>query len=200
MPHPYREGQPTQTPLRAVPYSLRAQLLFGGADGLVGWLLVLLGSSIAWSTGKLWVLPAFLLVFGGVRVSLRLARGCALMPLFRFGKLGRGALVNTRASMWKNAPVVLTFEFKSEDGALNRVEARTSDPAIFDDPLGGTPLLYNPADPTSATLLEHLPGAPRLLADGRVEVNNLFMPFAVLLPLLTVAINLGCLVQALMRQ
>ena len=82
-----------------------------------------------------------------------------------FGKListeGTGASINNR-------PVLkLTFNFKDEDGLDWDVTAKTHEPEDLRDEVE-EPLLYDPNDPSTAVLLDNLPGSTEFDASGRL--------------------------------
>ncbi len=90
-------------------------------------------------------------------------RGRRILHLLRHGKPAFGKLLHrqpTSVRVNKRMVYKLTFEFEA-DGQKYQTTARTHRTETLSDERG-EPLLYHPLDPTRATLLDHLPGAPEL--------------------------------------
>lgn len=135
-------------------------------------------------------LVAFVLVFpliGIILVALEFKQGLQRARVLRLGRFARGRLVERQATSTKinNQPVYrLIFEFEDERGATHRAEARThKTAALMDD--REERLLYDPANPTRAVLLDSLPG--RVVTDERGNVTAWHIgaaPLALLLPVI----------------
>ncbi len=112
--------------------------------------------------------------------------GAKAARLLRVGRLATGKLVSrefTNASV-NNQPVVrLSFEFTAHDGSTAVAEAKTHATRPLEDEAEEL-LLYDPADPSSAVLLDSIAASPRLGPDGEYEPR----PMAKVIPLLIVPI------------
>jgi hypothetical protein len=119
-------------------------------------------------------------VIGVVIVLAGLPRGVRQVQLLRSGRPARGRILDVRATnvTINDQPVMeLTFEFTTEDGARVRAVDRTLRPQVVEDD-EEEELLYDPQRPHRATLLDHLPGSPRVDAKGRLHAR--LAPSAVL--------------------
>jgi hypothetical protein len=109
------------------------------------------------------------------------------------GKLGHGRLVSkhqTSTEVNDRTEYAMTFEFAAEGAGRYRVEARTHRPELLEDD-AEEPLLYDPRDPSYATLLDHLPGTPRIRPDGEIAFRHSAAGIlALALPPLTILVNL----------
>jgi hypothetical protein len=94
----------------------------------------------------------------GKQASELLARGCVARGRL-CGRAETNVLINDKPVM------ALTFEFEV-DGRKYRTTARTATPdALTDEET--EQLVYAPSNPRRATMIDHLPGAPRIDEDGR---------------------------------
>jgi hypothetical protein len=206
--HPYRAA-PLQPPPRHIPRELGLALHFGGAAALTGWLILLMSSLAGWylttwadvsswrreDPGEvrfwsyvLWLVP----LLGAALAAGGAWSGRRALRLLREGRLARGKLIDKRQTRFELAekPVyLLTFSFEAADGRTYRAVARTEKPAALEDD-EEEPLVYLPADPHQACLLDHLPGGPVIRADGTLAARRPGWGGIVALPLLIVAINL----------
>jgi hypothetical protein len=83
----------------------------------------------------------------------------------------------------------MRFEFEADDGKRYQTVARTHQTEkLEDDKL--EPLLYLPADPRQATLIDHLPGAPRINPDGTIARRPEMAALALVCVAAGVTINL----------
>jgi hypothetical protein len=127
--------------------------------------------------------PAVAVVVGGTVTLLiglwfvvgaaRTGRRAAL--LLEHGAVTRGRLVGKRATnVTVNDRLVweLRFEFETADGVKRHAWARTNRPEVLEDE-PNEQLLYLPADPSQATVVDHLPGAPRVTRDGHIAPASL---------------------------
>lgn len=121
-----------------------------------------------------WVLfVLFFPVLGVILVLVGVPRGLRQIRLLRSGRPARGRLVGARPTRVEinNQPVMeLTFEFRTEDGARVRAVDRTHQPHLLEDD-EEEELLYDPSHPDRVTLLDHLPGSPRVDQKGRLHAT-----------------------------
>jgi hypothetical protein len=131
-----------------------------------------------------------------------MSEGYRAARLLRVGRLATGKLIGTEATnaSINNRPVMkLTFEFTAHDGSTGLAIAKTHTPRLLEDE-AEEQLLYDPADPSTAVMLDSIAGAPRLGPDGGYAPR----PWATVLPLLIVPVSSllghgGYLVYLLMR-
>lgn len=138
---------------------------------------------------------AWVLVFPLVGLGLAVAGWLSARrpsELLARGRVGTGRLVAkdaTDARIDDHTMFVLTFELDVEGHAPVRVQVKTHRPALLEDD-EREPLLYHPEDPTVATLLDALPGLPRVADDGTIAYRwHGGSVRAVVLPLATVVVN-----------
>ncbi|MCB9539372.1 MAG: DUF3592 domain-containing protein [Myxococcales bacterium] len=97
-----------------------------------------------------------------------LVRGGRTVRLLSEGRATGGRLVDSRQTNTRinnRYVVAMTFEFEDERGRTHRVEARTTEPSqLRDEAL--EPLLYDPARPDRAVLIDSLPGLLRPTQQG----------------------------------
>ncbi|MEW6027421.1 MAG: hypothetical protein AB1599_09035 [Planctomycetota bacterium] len=128
-------------------------------------------------------LIGFIFVFFGIKSGFKSIR------LLRYGKVGRAKLKSKTATSTKiNNQVVykLTFEFTAEDGAKYDAVAKSHKPELLEDE-AEEQLLYDETNPEYAVLLDALPGAPDIDAQGRIQARGYFAGLPVLIiPLITV--------------
>lgn len=141
--------------------------------------------------------PIVLLVFifpvvGLAFLGAGLWQSLKALRLLRHGEVAEGKVVEKkRTNMTINNRRVyrLTFAFTTRDGRKLRAIARTHQSELLEDE-ALEPLLYDPADPTRSTLLDHLPGGPRIGRQGEIWLQSAFWTLPLLvLPLLTVILN-----------
>jgi hypothetical protein len=141
----------------------------------------------------LWVgflLAGFPLVGLGL-VAWAWRRGNRQLRLLAHGVATRGRLIDRRPT-----PVqingkrvhVLTFEFTGELDRVFRAEVRTHLVEKLEDDAEEA-LVYDPQDPRRATTLDHLPGAPAIDAQGRLQLRDPGRPWHWLAPLAVVLVN-----------
>ncbi len=132
-------------------------------------------------------LVALWMIVGGGRSGWR---ACALL---RRGRVGWGRLVSrqgTGTSIDEQPVIALTFEFVTGEGQRCQAVARTHEPGpLLDDEW--EQLVYDPRDPRRSSMIDHLPGAPRIDAEGRLHepsllaaLARLFFPCVVLFQLI----------------
>ncbi len=137
-----------------------------------------------------WVL-CFVSIFplvglGFIGVSLR--QGFRGIRLLKNGKIAEGRLsdkspTNTRIN---EQPVYqLTFEFIADDGMPYQAIARSHQPANLQDE-ALEQLVYDPANPKNAVLVDNLPGSPDIDETGQIYSH--VSPFGLVLPLILPAV------------
>lgn len=131
----------------------------------------------------------FVLIFPVVGLGLalwQLRAGRASLRLLRHGAETSGKLIHKRETNVEinDVPVMaLTFEYEV-DGRRHTATVKTLTPALLEDD-EREPMLYDPHAPWRATTLDHLPGSPRLTADGELEAQAGFAGHLLILPILS---------------
>jgi hypothetical protein len=114
------------------------------------------------------------------------------ISLLRYGKVTEGALVSkepTNTTINDRTVYKLTFEFTSESGQTYQAIARSHIPEKLQDE-AKEQILYSPATPNRAVLVDNLPGDPDIDEFGQIYVNNAGWGLLVLvLPTLVVLIH-----------
>jgi hypothetical protein len=133
-------------------------------------------------------------IVGVFFVSFGLLRGRRAVTLLSRGKVARGKLVRrapTNVRVNGQRVMRLTFMFQSDDGRSWEAEAKTHQTHLLMDD-AEEQLLYHPVDPRYSTLMDHLPGGPRVGADGQLEMHggNAGGLLALALPLLALGPHL----------
>lgn len=140
-----------------------------------------------YSRGGLFVL--ILPIIGlGIAIS-QLVTGYRAMRLLRSGLETRGTLLakrETNASVDDLPVMALTFEYLV-DRRPYQVTVKTLSPSLLEDD-AQEPMLYDPHQPSRATTLDHLPGAPTITADGQISSNPDFAVLVLILPIVTIAL------------
>ncbi len=117
---------------------------------------------------------AFVLIFPGIGLvfaAMGWRRGGKAIRLLRIGVVGEGTLVSTRPTntrINKQTVYEYTFEFEVH-GRKYRAVGRTHRDELTDDER--EPLLYDPGWPPNATMLDHLPGKPRIDDEGAITMT-----------------------------
>jgi len=108
--------------------------------------------------------------------------GWKACTLLKCGKVGWGRFVGreeTRTRVNGRPVIAFIFEFETDEGQRHRIVARTTKPApLENDPM--EQLVYDPRDPRRATMIDHLPGAPRIDSEGRIQKADFFRTILVL--------------------
>jgi Protein of unknown function (DUF3592) len=145
----------------------------------------------------MWV--AFVLLFpllGAAFAAFAMRQGTRRLALLRDGRLARGRLIKKQGTRTRvnNQPVLaMTFVFETDDGQSHRVVARTHRPELLEDE-AAEKVLYLPANPYRATLVDHLPGRPDIDERGQlVSGNPLSWPLYLLAPAGWLLVNIGFL-------
>jgi hypothetical protein len=103
-------------------------------------------------------------LYFGIRYGLKANR------LLTKGKIAFGKLISTEgtsASINDRPVLKLTFSFTAYDGEEYEAIAKTHEPGDLRDE-EQEPLLYDPKDPSSAVLLDDLPGSTEFDSSGRL--------------------------------
>lgn len=111
------------------------------------------------------------------------------LRLLRYGAETKGKLVDKRPTHVEinNAPVMaLTFEYEV-DGKPYRATVKTLTTAPLEDD-AREPMLYDPQSPSRAMTLDHLPGSPKVTADGELEARSGVVLHLLIAPLLFVGL------------
>jgi len=117
-------------------------------------------------------------------------RGRKAVRLLRIGAMGSGVLVDRQPTNTRiNDQIVWEYTFEFEvDGRKYRAKGRTHRSELTDDEQ--EPLLYDPSWPPNATMLDHLPGKPRVTEQGAIEMAwRPAMLGAIGLPILFLFVN-----------
>jgi len=132
----------------------------------------------------------------GVRDGLKATR------LLRLGRLTTGKLISrevTNMSINHQPVMKLTFEFTAHDGSTSQGIAKTHQPQALEDE-AEEPLLCDPADPSTAVLLDSVAGSPRLDPAGQYEPRPMSKVIPLLIvPLLSIVGHTGYLLLSLLR-
>lgn len=123
------------------------------------------------------VFALFVVIFpiiGSIFVLIGLITGMRSTKLLRIGEYATGKLVKKEptGSQINNQPVYkMTFEFQTETGETRQAIAKTHQPEKLEDN-DAEPLLYDPFYADRATLLDHLPGGPRIDVHGQITASG----------------------------
>jgi hypothetical protein len=126
---------------------------------------------------------AFVVIFPLVGLALAAAqlwRSRRPLDLLRRGLVAKGTFVekhptNTRIN--RRTVYRMVFSYEDDKERRFRVEARTHTPEVLEDE-AHEQVLYDPYRPGYATLVDHLPGAPRVDEQGRIAPGSPFKAFA----------------------
>lgn len=146
----------------------------------------------------MWLVALFPAV-GLMFMIFGLAKGVKGGRLLRHGRQTTGTLVSreaTNATVNDETVYKFTFRFKTDVGQTHTVTAKThvtdrfaGEPALttFENRHDiQEPLLYNPANPADAVLLDDLPGSPRINQFGDIEPNSCGLFLVLIVPAITV--------------
>lgn len=140
--------------------------------------------------GPMAALAAIFPAVGLCFIVAGLRKGRKAMRLLVHGKQGVGTLKSKEATgtqMNDQMVYKLTFEFVADDGRTYEAVAKTHQTHELEDD-AEEPLLYDPIRPAYATMLDHLPGSPRIDANGSVQTDSAGRSLAVLfLPIISIA-------------
>ena len=146
-------------------------------------------------------LLSLLLALGTLPViGWTLRRGRRSNRLLRQGLLAHGRLVekNPTSVTVNDRPVfAYLFQFPDAQDRMRRASVRTAQGWRLEDDVV-EPVLYDPASPDDAVLLDALPGHPTLGLDGQLAVESSARAVLVLMPpVLAVLAGLGCVLALL---
>jgi hypothetical protein len=119
----------------------------------------------------------FVLIFPLVGLFMAvpgLLKGMRAVRLLRTGELGWGQLVakeETNVEINEQTVYRLTFQFEDARGNIREAVTKTHRPHELEDD-AEEPLLYDPALPKAAVLLDNLPGRPEFGSDGRPRLRS----------------------------
>jgi hypothetical protein len=133
-------------------------------------------------------------------IGLRqILRGRRDLRLLCYGVETRGKLIEKRAipgsKKDKTPTMALTFEYVV-DGQTYSTTVETLEPGPLEDD-EREPMLYDPNAPSRATMLDHLPGSPRITAGGELEVQSGTAAHLLILPMLFVGLLAMTVIQIL---
>lgn len=117
------------------------------------------------------IFPGLGLIF----VLFGIARGSRACSLLANGRLAMGTMkskerTNTRIN--RQYVYRLKFEFTGEDGRIYEASADTTDTAVLEDEAQEA-LVYDPAQPARAVMLDSLPGGPEFDDTGNIQAKGL---------------------------
>lgn len=144
----------------------------------------------------------FIFIFplvGGALGLVAFFSGRRVVRLMQIGRLAAGTFESIEATSTRvnERPVMkLTFTFEDEYGETHRAIARTHQPGRLEDEPREL-VLYDPREPSAASVLDELPCQPRVGPEGVLEPTVFGLPTAlyVLLP----GVSLLSVVQYLIR-
>jgi hypothetical protein len=181
-----------------VPLRLRLALTADDEAGVLGipaWLAILIGTVVLWMD-PLSPMGIALVGIPGALIAHRLWATRGTVDLLARGLPARGALARRiNLSGHGGGYVDLVFTYETRDGDDHWVAVRTNDPEPLLDQ-EREPLLYDPAAPNRAIMLDSLPGRPRVGAADVIDCP--WTPATVLAlvgPALTVLVNLALLLR-----
>ena len=112
--------------------------------------------------------------------------------LLEHGVVAMAKLIDKRATNVRvNRQTVweLTFEFTGRDGRKHEAKARTHETLRLEDERQ-EPLLYDPAEPSTAYMLDELPSRPKIDLVGELEGRPAAAALALVLPVVVILGNL----------
>ncbi len=128
-------------------------------------------------------------VLGACCISAGMLKGRKAIRLLSSGRLAGGVLIRRDVvsdDSDGNVTHKMVFEFQAEDTKTYQVRTHTQDAKSLTQ-ARPAPVIYDPAKPSSALLLDDLPGRPRIDADGRISCGNpLFSLLSLIIPLTAV--------------
>ncbi len=126
---------------------------------------------------------------GAVIAIASMLAGRKRNALLRNGIVANGKLIEKRATNMqvnKQPVYALTFEFTARDGQRHKVTTNTHDSRRLEDE-ALEPLLYDPANPSKAYLLDEIPARPTVTPDGQLEGRPRLALALLIIPLITIA-------------
>lgn len=145
------------------------------------------------------IFPAVGLAF----IIFSLKNGLKGSRLLKHGQLTRGKLIDkqpTNTRINNQTVYKLTFEFTAANGQRYQASANSHQPANLEDE-AREQILYDPANPQHAVLVDNLPGSPEIDEFGQVYAANFTKSMATLiLPGLVVLVHGGIFLALLLRR
>ncbi|HVS31675.1 MAG TPA: hypothetical protein VMS98_09485 [Thermoanaerobaculia bacterium] len=131
----------------------------------------------------------------GFFLAWSIRKGRRRRHLLEHGLVAMGKLTDKRATRVRvNRQTVweLTFEFTGRDGRKHETRARTHQTMRLEDERQ-EPVLYDPADPSIAFVLDEMPSRPKVDLAGELEGRPLAAALSLILPALVIVGNLAAL-------
>lgn len=151
-----------------------------------------------------WVF-CFVLIFPAVGLGfiiISVLMGIKGNHLLKHGQVTTGKLISKEATNTRinNQTVYkLTFEFTADNGLRYETSARSHRPYNLEDE-DAEQIVYDPANPHHAVLVDNLPGAPDIDEFGQIYVANPARSLVVLiLPVLAVTVHSGIFLYVMLR-
>ena len=202
--HPYRQAQPPKSdaqPPRHVPWIVRVHVLCGDTITTVLLGIFIVCSAMTWaSPHQEWDPPnsrgggiALLIVMTSFALSTllwKLARRRAIVRRLLTGQVGYARLRDKQTipdggHAEGTDAYVMRFSFEHR-GKRYDFQTRTDDPEVLeDDPL--EQIVFDPVPPVRVSLVDSLPGAPRIRKDNSVAARGHIAGGILALALLTAA-------------
>ncbi|MCD4824453.1 MAG: DUF3592 domain-containing protein [Phycisphaerae bacterium] len=139
---------------------------------------------------------------GLVFIVIGLRKGRKAVHLLTYGVQGEGVLIDmqpTRTQINNQTVYKLTFEFVADDGQTYKAVAKTHQTDELEDEETER-LLYDPADPSCAVMMDALPGSPTIDETGYIQGGSVLKAlFAMAVPLAVIIGNGTYLVMQLMK-
>jgi hypothetical protein len=117
--------------------------------------------------------------------------GAKRNALLKNGLVAMGTLVDkapTNTSVNRQTVWELTFEFTTRDGRKARTKALSHQPQRMEDEAQEA-LLYDPANPERAYVLDEAPSRPKIDMTGALQGNPVRAVLALILPAIAIAVN-----------
>ena len=143
---------------------------------------------------SLWCM--FVVIFplvGLVFIIISLRRGRKGVHLLTYGVQGEGVLIDmqpTHTQINNQRVYKLTFEFVADDGKTYKAVAKTHQTDELEDEETER-LLYDPANPSCAVMMDALPGSPTIDETGYIQVGSALKALQAMLVPLAVIIGNG---------
>lgn len=146
----------------------------------------------SWSwLGIALLICAFAVVLWELRTATR------NLQLLRYGVETRGKRVHQRETRaWLSEEcTVFTFEYEV-GGKMYSTKVTTKRPVVLQDDVR-EPMIYDPRSPSRATTLDHLPGSPRITAEGDIDARPGIVIHLLILPLVFMGFLVATVIQLL---
>jgi len=137
-----------------------------------------------------WVVFVLLFPIVGLGMAIpQLVAGHRATRLLRFGVETHGTLLVKKATsvtVDNMSIMALTFEYQV-GGRPYRTTVKTLETSMLEDD-AQEPMIYDPQDPSRATTLDHLPGSPKISADGEIASLPGYAFLLLVMPVVTTAL------------